>query len=114
MEGSAVELDADAVHAIGLAIHELATNACKHGALSNEGGSVHLSWKGREDGSLAINWRERDGPPVRQPDKHGFGNKVLERMMQVSLGAETTLDFNPQGVTWAAVIPARYVLRMEP
>jgi PAS domain S-box-containing protein len=109
LSGLAVELEADAVHAVGLAIHELATNACKHGALSNETGTVDLSWKVREDGSLVISWSERGGPTVRQPSRLGFGNKVLERMMQISLGAEADLKFSPQGLTWVAVIPGRFV-----
>jgi two-component sensor histidine kinase len=74
-----MHLNAAAAQAIGLALHELATNAGKYGALSVDCGHVDVSW--RADGDVfAMSWTESDGPPVSQPERRGFGSTVIESM----------------------------------
>ncbi len=108
MEGPHVSLNEEAARALGLAIHELATNACKYGALSSPRGRVSVTWRlGGDDGErwVAIDWRESGGPPVREPTRSGFGRKVVERMIARSLNAEVRLDFAPKGFRWSARAP---------
>ena len=98
--------------AVLLALHELATNAVKHGALSNEDGRVSLRWKTDAERRTRIGWRESDGPPVAEPprEKRGFGTRLLERGLASGLGAgaEVQLRFVPEGLqAWIAFVPAR-------
>ena len=84
-----------------LAIHELATNAVKHGALSVPAGQVSVVWKitgseGKE--RLEMEWRESGGPPVRVPERRGFGTRMIERGLSAELGGSATIDFAPLGV----------------
>jgi PAS domain S-box-containing protein len=110
VKGPPVVLDNAATQSIGLALHELATNAAKYGALSVPQGRVTIQWELAEapDGTraLALKWRERNGPPVSQPARKGFGHIVIERTLADSLEGEVKLDFRPGGVTWEAHIPA--------
>lgn len=96
-DGPAVLLPPRAVLALSLAIHELAANAAKHGALSQEGGSVQLSWR-HDDGVLRLRWAERGGPPVAPPTHHGFGSRLIERGLAHELGGGATLEFLPDGL----------------
>ena len=86
---------------LALAIHELATNATKYGALSVADGRVDVSWS-REPGEggerLALAWRERDGPPVTVPQRRGFGTRMIERGLSAELGGTVRIDFAPEGV----------------
>lgn len=86
---------------LALAIHELATNAVKHGALSVPGGRVAITWA-RSDTSgaarLMLRWEERGGPPVRTPTKRGFGTRMIERGLAAELGGSVRIDFAPQGL----------------
>ena len=107
--GPPVSLRAEAVHAIGLAIHELATNACKHGALSGEAGGVRIEWQLAAGGDLRLVWREFDGPPVAQPERSGFGRRILERTVELSLGATASIEFDPAGLIWTLVVPSRFI-----
>jgi PAS domain S-box-containing protein len=97
--GPQLHLNAAATQALGLALHELATNAGKYGALSTNAGHVHIGW--RLDGDLfAMNWRERDGPPVRPPKHRGFGSTVVESMAKLAVDGEVHLDYAPSGLEW--------------
>ena len=83
-----------------MALHELATNAVKYGALSNGDGRVRVPWElERENGAsrLIFRWQERGGPPVEPPKQKGFGSNLIERALQAGLGT-TRLEFNPQGL----------------
>ncbi|MFO1118483.1 MAG: HWE histidine kinase domain-containing protein [Beijerinckiaceae bacterium] len=106
VSGPRVELSPEAAQAIGMALHELATNATKYGALSNETGTVDISW--RIDGEdLEILWRERGGQPVSEPARNGFGVTVMTSLVQLALGGAVELSFPPEGVTWRLKCPAK-------
>jgi PAS domain S-box-containing protein len=103
-EGPPVFLKPSAMQSLGLALHELATNAAKHGALSAPSGSVAVTWQYAEDGpGLRLAWEERGGPRVRRPRREGFGTVVLKRTGP-ALGGETALDFRPEGFVWTVTI----------
>ena len=85
-----------------MALHELATNAVKYGALSNGSGQVRVAWElleAEEPRRLKLRWQESGGPKVKPPDRKGFGSFLLERVLKYELGT-MQFDFNPQGVTW--------------
>lgn len=82
---------------LSLAVHELATNAVKYGALSNEAGRVAMSWR-FEDGAFAFDWVETGGPPVVPPGSRGFGSKLIERIVAAYFEGEGHLDFDPAGI----------------
>ena len=101
LDGPQVRLGPSSALAIGMAIHELATNAVKYGALSLHTGVVDLSWhfEEAEDGEMfVIDWLERGGPPVSQPTRQGFGMTVIERGIAHELGGHANVRFNPEGV----------------
>ena len=84
---------------LSMALHELATNAIKHGALSEPGGKVSLAWRlGGDRSSVCLRWRERGGPPVRPPSRRGFGARLLTQGLAVELGRAAELDYRPEGV----------------
>jgi PAS domain S-box-containing protein len=102
-EGPPVRLSPDTTVILNLALHELATNAAKYGALSAPDGHVEVAWElepqaGAETPVVVISWRERGGPPVRPPERRGFGSRMLERALPYQSGAEVTLNFLPAGV----------------
>jgi PAS domain S-box-containing protein len=105
VQGLSFRLKPVAAQAIGLALHELATNAGKYGALSTAAGRVDISW--RIDGdTLTISWTERDGPPVSTPTRRGFGTVVTEAMVGYSVDGTVDLDYAPSGLTWRLTCPA--------
>jgi PAS domain S-box-containing protein len=109
VHGSPVRLNAAAAQAIGLALHELATNAGKYGALSVETGRVDVGW--RLDGNMfAMSWTECNGPPVFPPKRRGFGSRVVDPMVRQTVNGEVHLDFIPAGVAWNLTCPAANVL----
>ena len=81
-----------------LAVHELATNAVKYGALSVAGGHVAISWNVDPDGTFEFAWRETDGPPVSPPSRRGFGTRLVERTTALYFDGTSTLDFDATGV----------------
>jgi len=95
LSGPSLELSADLAIPTGMAIHELATNAVTHGALSVPGGRVAVVWdvERDEDGRrmLCLEWAERDGPPVEPPSRRGFGSTLLERVLPAQCSAEVAL-----------------------
>lgn len=106
--GPQVLVQPNAAEAIGMAMHELATNAGKYGALSGEVGRVSIEWK-LEGDRFHIGWTERDGPAVEAPERHGFGSTVIQRLAEISLGASVTLDFARSGLVWKLECPAARV-----
>jgi two-component sensor histidine kinase len=100
-----VRLSPKAVQNLGLAFHELATNAVKYGALSSPSGSVDVSWEETGEG-LALVWKERGGPPVAQPTRAGFGRVVSEQMLGAALGANVSTIFATDGLEWHLVLAA--------
>lgn len=113
IQGPVLRLPPEATQTIGLAMHELATNAAKYGALSNDDGKVEVTWRldgeGEEE-SVVLEWRESGGPTVQQPTRRGFGRIVVERNVAVSLEADVKLDFDPAGVTVRFRIPRRNLI----
>ena len=111
ISGGAVMVTADAAQAIGLAIHELATNAVKHGALSDAAGTVGISWTFSHDTrNLKLCWRETGGPPVSPPTRKGFGHVVLQQLTSAALGGEVEMTFATEGMIWTATVPASNLL----
>jgi PAS domain S-box-containing protein len=109
VDGPKLRLNAAASQAIGLALHELSTNAGKYGALSMAAGCVDVGW--RLDGDIfTMNWSERSGPPVRQPERRGFGSTVIDPMAKRSVGGEVRLDYAPSGLVWQLTCPATNAL----
>jgi two-component sensor histidine kinase len=108
VHGPKLRLNAAAAQAIGLAVHELATNASKYGALSSDNGRVDVDWRSAR--SFAISWTERGGPPVRPPDRRGFGSTVVETMAKRTVGGEVEADFAPSGFGWHLTCPTANAL----
>ena len=107
LEGPPVELAPNDALSLGLAIHELATNAAKYGALSRAGGNVSVHWKLVTDRLLRIEWLEHGGPPVPQQRKRGFGTDLIERIVAHELKHPVELNFDPEGVRCVLLIPVR-------
>ena len=97
--GPPVNVSAHAAQAIGMAIHELATNAAKYGSLSNDVGRVTISWLVDGD-DFFMSWREQDGPAVSTPTSNGFGTTVIKQLTASSLSADVELTYAPTGVVW--------------
>jgi two-component sensor histidine kinase len=111
--GGPVMLRTEAVQNVALALHELATNSAKYGALSVPAGKVEIDWAfeaGKAgDRSVRLNWRETGGPPVKEPVQKGFGCFVLERVTVNALG-EGRLQFNPAGLIWTCTIRPEHLV----
>lgn len=103
-EGPTFDLEPKTAVALALAVHELATNAVKHGALSTSCGQVDVRWA-NEDGRLRLTWRETGGPPITQPVARGFGARLLERGLAEELGGAVRLAFPPEGVVCEVEAP---------
>lgn len=117
IEGPHVELAPNDALSLGLAIHELATNAAKYGALSQPGGTVSVIWEANADESVRIEWREAGGPPVPTERERGFGTDLIERIVAHELRQPVELDFAPEGVRCVMRVPVRqpkpFTLRAE-
>lgn len=105
VDGPPVRISAKMALSISMALHELATNAAKYGALSSHKGRVSISWRTRRhgsDGQLRLEWREADGPAVVPPQRRGFGSRLIERGLAQELGGEARLEFRPTGL-WCEI-----------
>jgi two-component sensor histidine kinase len=103
IEGPSLMLTAQAAQNFALAVHELATNAAKYGALSTHGGQVHISWElAKPDGyvQFVFRWKESGGPPVPRPKGKGFGTAVLEQVMAEYFDTPPQIEFAPSGVCY--------------
>lgn len=107
LNGPEIALAANDALSLGLAIHELATNAAKYGALSADGGTVSVTWRKVSPELCEIDWRETGGPPVSQPVGRGFGRDLLERLLSAELRNEVRLHFKPGGVECEFWVPIR-------
>ena len=110
LTGPEIAVTAEATQAIGLAIHELATNAIKYGSLSVPDGRIKISWvfdsEPLASRGLLLKWVEHGGPRVVPPSRKGFGHLVIGEMIERSLNAKVTLEFAPRGLEWSVSIPA--------
>ncbi len=104
--GDPHSITADAAQNLGLALHELTTNAAKYGALSVLGGKLSVSWT-TVDGRIRLVWKERSGPEVVPPRRNGFGRMLLERLVGPALDGDVTIDFAPEGVSCVIEFPVR-------
>jgi PAS domain S-box-containing protein len=101
LEGPDLSLAPQVAVSLAMIVHELSTNAIKHGALSNDSGRVAVTWTAEPTDTravLSIDWRESGGPPVSQPDRRGFGSRLIERGLSSEGGSEVTLSFLPTGL----------------
>lgn len=105
--GPDVQLAPNDALSLGLAMHELATNAAKYGALSRPGGRVSVNWKLVSDALVRIEWLERGGPPVGPKRGRGFGTDLIERIVAHELKNPVKLEFEPEGVRCVLTIPVR-------
>jgi two-component sensor histidine kinase len=105
--GPPVELAPNDALSFGLAIHELATNAAKYGALSVPDGRVSVYWALLEDNLAEVEWQERDGPDVSQDRKRGFGTELIEKIVAHELKHPVHLDFARTGVRCVMRVPVR-------
>ncbi|HEX8064126.1 MAG TPA: HWE histidine kinase domain-containing protein [Allosphingosinicella sp.] len=106
--GPEVKVQPRTAVSIGMAIHELCTNAVKYGALSNDSGRVSVLWEVTDDGSarrLRLRWRESGGPAVTPPDRRGFGTRMIERALAAELGGSARIEFLPEGICCAVEAP---------
>jgi two-component sensor histidine kinase len=99
VHGPRLRLMPASAQAIGLALHELATNAGKYGALSTDKGRIDIRW-GTDGDGLTMSWTERGGPPVSAPKQGGFGTVVTKAMAESSVDGAVDLDYAPSGLTW--------------
>lgn len=108
ISGENIRLSTKAALALGIAFNELATNAVKYGAFSNDKGSIRIDWtiepmsEGRR---LILFWREKDGPLVTLPSRKGFGSRVIERGLTHELEGTVQLDYRPDGLICTMNIP---------
>lgn len=108
ISGDNIVLAPKATLALGIAFHELATNAVKYGAFSNDAGSVHVSWTvavAPDGARLRLRWEERDGPPATPPSHKGFGSQVLERGLAHELEGKVLLEYLPAGLVCTIDLP---------
>ena len=102
--GPYVELTPEAAQSIGMAVHELATNAAKYGALSNNEGRIDINWS-RGGNRFGMHWIETGGPKVSPPERTGFGSRVISDMVKLSLDGTVAVLFQPSGLSWQLSCP---------
>ncbi|MGJ4948433.1 PAS domain S-box protein [Bradyrhizobium sp. HKCCYLS20291] len=110
IDGPPIELTPEAAQAIGMAIHELATNAAKYGALSTDDGRITLAW-GHDGDRFDMDWRESGGPQVSAPEHGGFGSRVISDMVRAGLDGTVEVDFAPSGLHWHLRCPLQRLTR---
>ncbi len=105
--GDPVDLAPGAVQPVAMTLHELATNAAKHGALSVPEGRLDVKWRRLPDGGLRLDWHEQGGPPLSgPPSRRGFGATLIEATMRRQLGGDMRLDWRPDGLRIEMELPA--------
>ena len=96
-KGPNISLPPATAQGLALALHELATNAAKHGALSSLGRQGQPDWQLQRD-ALTLHWVESGGPPIEAPSARSFGLKVIKASIEQQLGGKATFDWNPKGL----------------
>lgn len=112
LDGEDLTIKAEAAQNIGVALHELSTNAAKYGALSNESGIVRITWSVVAEAPqlLKLLWHESGGPPVLAPTRRGFGRVVMDRITGQALDGKSEIRFDTDGVIWSLVAPTKSTL----
>ncbi|MDY7099339.1 MAG: response regulator, partial [Pseudomonadota bacterium] len=113
LSGPLVGLRADVAPMLALVFHELISNAAKYGALSSDEGIVKAQWSLIEDKRLEFSWRELGGPPVKEPERHGFGRSLIENAIPYEFDGECELVYDPAGVRFSFSIPAVTLVKIE-
>jgi two-component system, chemotaxis family, CheB/CheR fusion protein len=109
-KGPEVSLGAKPALALGLALHELGTNAAKYGALSNDEGYIEIAWTVAphpQGPKFRLRWRERNGPPVLSPSRTGFGTRLIQRNLAAEFDGEVALEYQPDGVECTICAPRK-------
>jgi len=112
LDGPELMLKPPAAQALGLAFHELVTNAIRYGSLSSDAGSVEISWKEIERGGdkwLDLIWKEMDGPRISTPERSSFGTTILQRATAEALEGEVEIDYREGGLNWHVAAPMKSV-----
>lgn len=108
-DGPYILLSPDAISALGMAVHELATNAAKYGSLSALNGSVGIQWRvntsAAEGSTFIFNWIETGGPESHEPIRRGFGLKAMEKLLAQEIEGKAKLTFTPEGVRCSIEAP---------
>lgn len=107
LRGPEISLAPNDALSLGLAIHELATNAAKYGALSVPGGRIFVTWHMPRADVAEVHWREEGGPSVKAPTKRGFGRDLIEKIVAHELQSQVELEFKPEGVECRLQVPVR-------
>ncbi len=113
LHGPPAQLKASAAQTLGMAIHELATNASKHGALLSPAGTIQVSWgieEVDEQPRFTMRWVEMNGQPIKEPERRGFGHSILVDMAEYSLNATVNLSYPATGLVWQLSAPTTEVL----
>jgi PAS domain S-box-containing protein len=108
--GPELNLDAQSALSLALTLHELATNAAKYGALSNQLGQVDVTWEVVEQEAariLRLRWEEKGGPPVTEPMRKGFGSRLIERSLAAETGGQARIEFAPTGLQCTIEAPLK-------
>lgn len=115
-EGPPALVGARAAQILGLAIHELATNAAKYGALRSSRGRVTMTsaYEGDGDAQLVIRWQETGGPRVEPPTRNGFGTAFIEQIVERALRAAVIMDYRPEGLVCRMTLPRALVEAARP
>ena len=113
--GPPVRLTPEAAQGIGMALHELATNAGKYGALSNDDGRVLISWQfgTANEPVFLMSWLEEGGPTVAPPTRKGFGQMVIGRMVEAAVDGTAEIDYRESGFSWRLSAPFAGTLQKE-
>ena len=118
IDGASMMLIPEAAQYLGLALHELTTNAVKYGALATPAGKVRIAWEAREDASqrqrLVLRWRESGAPAASQPARKGFGHVVLEEIVPGMLEGTAVVAFDAEGMTWTLDAPLDKIVTTNP
>lgn len=106
VDGPAILLSPNAVQYLGMAFHELATNAAKHGALASAGGRIEVTWRvDAADATLSLQWKEANGGKASPEGARGFGSTVLERIAPGAVSGVGRIEFDERGLTWTLEAP---------
>jgi two-component sensor histidine kinase len=108
IEGPPARLSPAAAQGIGMALHELTTNAVKYGALSNANGRIRIYWENivADDPLFVMHWVEEGGPKVVVPTRKGFGNRVIEKMAEDAVDGKVEIEYRSSGLYWKLTTPA--------
>jgi two-component sensor histidine kinase len=105
IDGPKLLMRPDVAQAVAVALHELATNAAKYGALSIAEGHVRVEWSRASDGRLVLRWTETGGPPGKPPTHQGFGTRVMDSMIRGQLKGDIHFDWRAEGLACEIVLP---------